>query len=49
MVKSAHTIIEENVFLKYGTKETIATLRGIDTLYLASNAIGENIIEGKAV
>ena len=48
MVKSAHTIIEENVFLKYGTKETIATLRGIDTLYLASNAIGENIIEGKA-
>ncbi len=47
-VKSAHTIVEEKVFVRYGSKETIATIRGIDTAYLTSNAIGENLIEGYA-
>ena len=47
-VKSVHTIIEENVFLKYGSKETIALMRGIDSLYLESNPLGNSILEGKA-
>ena len=47
-VKSVHTIIEENVFIKYGSKETIALMRGIDSLYLESNPLGNSILEGKA-
>ena len=47
-VKSVHTIIEENVFLKYGSKETIALMRGIDSLYLESNPLGNSMLEGKA-
>lgn len=46
-VKSLHTIIEENVFIKYGSKETIALMRGIDSLYLESNPLGNSILEGK--
>ena len=41
-------VLEENVFIKYGGREEIATLRGIDTSYLHHNHIAENIIEGKA-
>ena len=47
-VKSAQPVIEENVFLQYGSKETIAHLKGIDTSYFDANPLGSNLIEGSA-
>lgn len=47
-IKSAHPVIEENVFVKYGSKETIAPLKGVDSSYLNANPLGSNLIEGSA-
>ena len=48
-IKSFHPVIEENVFLKYGSKETIAHLKGIDSSYLHANPLGINLREGHAI
>ncbi len=47
-VVQASPVIEEDVFIKYNNREEIATIRGIDTLYLNHNHIKGNIIEGTA-
>jgi len=41
-------VIEEDVFIKYGNREEIATIRGIDSLYLKHNHIAGNIVDGAA-
>lgn len=48
-VAYACPIISDNVFVKYGEKEAIATLIGIDSTYLTRNSLSEDIIEGKPV
>ena len=45
-VKSAHPVIGENVFLKYGSRQTIAPLKGVDSAYFKANPLGSNLIEG---
>jgi ABC-type lipoprotein release transport system permease subunit len=41
-------ILEENVFLKYGNRDAIVTIRGIQESYLNRNHIAGNIVEGEA-
>ncbi len=40
-------IVEENVFVKYGSKEAVATIKGVDSSYVSDTNIGNYIIEGK--
>lgn len=40
-------IISDNIYVKYGKNEAIATVVGIDSLYFKWNAMAENLIEGK--
>jgi len=40
-------IVEENVFVKYGDKEAVATIKGVDSSYVSGTNIGDYIIEGK--
>ena len=47
-VQSAHPVIEENVFIKYGAKETIARMKGADSAYFEANPLGSNLIEGSS-
>ncbi len=47
-VKSAHPVIEENVFIKYGSIQTIAPLKGVDSAYFNANPLGNNLREGSA-
>lgn len=46
-IVSFNPILEENVFIKYGNKEAIASLRGVDTTYYKLNHIAGNIVEGE--
>ncbi len=39
-------VLEENVFVKYGNREAIATIRGVEEKYLQYNHIRENVLEG---
>ncbi len=39
-------IISENVYVRYGEKESIATFIGTDTAYFKWNRIADNLIEG---
>lgn len=39
--------IEENVFIKYGDNQSIATIKGIDTAYERVSNISKNIVEGE--
>ena len=41
-------VLEENVFLKYGNRDAIVTIRGIQESYLKRNHIAGNIVEGEA-
>ena len=47
-VSQLSKVIEEDVFVRYGNREEIATIRGIDTSYLKHNHINGNLIEGEA-
>jgi len=40
-------IVEENVFVKYGNKEAVATIKGVDSTYVSGANIDDYIIEGK--
>ncbi len=40
-------IVEENALLKYGEKQYIATIKGVDSNYYAINNMDSSIIEGK--
>ncbi|MDR2938360.1 MAG: FtsX-like permease family protein [Prevotellaceae bacterium] len=42
-------ILEENALLKYRSKQHIATVRGVDSVFLQRSGIGKSIIEGEAV
>lgn len=46
-IESINPVVEEKVFLKYGTRETIATLRGTGEEFLQWSYIRDNIIEGE--
>lgn len=41
-------VLEEHVFLKYGNREAIATIRGVEESYLGRNHISNNLVEGEA-
>lgn len=47
-VLSADPILEETVFVKYGNRESIATIRGISEDYTNHGHISGNITEGEA-
>ncbi len=47
-IESYEPILEEHIFLRYGNKEAIATIRGIEESYLNRNHIHSNLIEGEA-
>lgn len=40
-------ILEEHVFLKYGNRDAIATVRGVKESYLNRNHIHNNLVEGE--
>ncbi len=40
-------IVEENVFVKYGDQESIATIRGVDSTYEENTGLNKYIKEGK--
>ena len=39
-------IVEENVFIRYGKEESIATVRGVDSSFIAASGLKDRIIEG---
>lgn len=47
-IADASPILEETVFIRYGSRESLATIRGIEEGYLKHNHIKENILEGEA-
>lgn len=47
-IGSCSPVLEENIYVRYGDREAIATVRGIEDEYLLLNHIQENIIEGEA-
>ena len=40
-------IVEENVFIRYGNQESIATVRGVDSVFVAATKLKDRIIDGK--
>ena len=40
-------IVEENVFIRYGNQESIATVRGVDSVFVTATKLKERIIDGK--
>ena len=45
-IVSHEPLLEEHVFLKYGNREAIATIRGVEESYLKQNHIHSNLVEG---
>lgn len=46
-VKAACPTIEENVFIRYGENQSIATIKGIDTAYERVSSISKNLVTGE--
>lgn len=46
-VHSLSEVLEENAFVTYARKESIATIKGVDSVYLSNPKIHESIIEGE--
>ena len=40
-------VLEDHVFLKYGNRDAIATVRGVKESYLNRNHIHNNLVEGE--
>ena len=40
-------IVEENIFIKYGEQESVATIKGVDSVYSGITQLGKYIKEGK--
>jgi ABC-type transport system, involved in lipoprotein release, permease component len=40
-------IVEENLFIRYGNEESIATIRGVDSSFAAVTRLKDRIIEGR--
>ena len=47
-IVSYEPVLEEHVFIKYGNREAIATIRGVEESYLNQNHISDNLVEGDA-
>jgi len=47
-IETASPVLEETVFIKYGNRESIASIRGIGEEYISRSHITENIVEGEA-
>ena len=47
-IVSYEPVLEEHVFIKYGNREAIATIRGVEESYLNQNHISGNLVEGDA-
>lgn len=46
-VTAACPIIEENIFIKYGSQQAIATIKGVDSLYQNIAKAAQNIVNGE--
>lgn len=46
-IRAVCPIVEENVFIKYGDNQSIATIKGIDAAYEKVSSISKNIVEGE--
>jgi lipoprotein-releasing system permease protein len=46
-IRAVCPAVEENVFIKYGDNQSIATIKGIDTAYERVSNISQNIVEGE--
>lgn len=46
-IVSVSEILEENVFLTYAGRQSVATLKGVDSLYASKPALRESVVEGK--
>jgi lipoprotein-releasing system permease protein len=46
-VQAFSKVVEENVLLKYGEKQYIATIKGVDSNYLKINGVDTMIVEGE--
>lgn len=42
-------IVEENIFIKYGNNQSIATIKGIDSAYQKASNISKNLVEGEFI
>ena len=47
-IEKCSPVLEENVFIRYGSREAIATIRGVEDEYLQHSHIQQNIVEGEA-
>lgn len=48
-ITAVNPVIEEKIFIRYGNREAIATIRGVETSLLPTDYFKENIVEGEAV
>ncbi len=39
-------IVEENVFVKYGEEESVATIKGVDSVFMRISTLGKYLVEG---
>ncbi len=46
-VEAVCPIVEDNIFIKYGNEQSIATIKGIDSVYERVSSISKNIVEGE--
>ncbi len=40
-------VVEENVFVKYGEEESVATIKGIDSVLMGISTLGNYLVEGE--
>ena len=46
-VESVSEVLEENVFLTYAGRQSVAVLKGVDSVYLSKPYLGESVVEGE--
>lgn len=45
-ISSVSEVLEENVFLTYAGRQSVATIKGVDSLYLSKPQLKESVVEG---
>ena len=46
-VKSVSEVLQENVFLTYAGRQSVAVLKGVDSVYLSKPHLDESVVEGE--
>lgn len=46
-VESVSEVLEENVFLTYAGRQSVAVLKGVDSVYLSKPHLDESVVEGE--